>query len=283
MSNNTIQCVLTKARTSLHNTSDSPALDAELILAHVLNKSRTYCHTWPEQKLLPAQLISYEKLIQLRMDDYPVAYILGYKSFWTFELDVTTDILIPRPETELLVEIALEKIKTTRNPKILDLGTGSGAIALAFASERADAHIVATDFSEKALKVAYENSLKLGLIEQIDFIQSNWFETIHAKKFDLIVSNPPYIDPDDKHLQGSIKHEPQSALIANNKGMQDIETIIQGSTPFLNNNSWLIVEHGYDQSQQTQQLFIDNGYSEITKHRDLNNNPRLTMGKLLKG
>ena len=150
MSANTIQNVLAKAKSNLENMSDSPALDAELLLAHCLQKNRTYCHTWPEHELTESQLNCFEDAIILRKDDFPVAYILGTKSFWTFDVEVTSDVLIPRPETEHLVETALEKIIDIENPRILDLGTGSSVIALALASERPDATIVASDYSKKS-------------------------------------------------------------------------------------------------------------------------------------
>ena len=149
-----IKAVLAHAREQLNDISDSPVLDAELLLAHCLEKNRSYLHTWPEKQLDKKQLECFESHIRKRLSDYPVAYILGYKAFWTFELKVTDDVLIPRPETELLVELALEKLSDVSHPKILDLGTGSGAIALALVSERKDAKIIATDYSKKALEIA---------------------------------------------------------------------------------------------------------------------------------
>lgn len=274
-----IQMLLRKASSELESISDSAYLDAELLLAHCLNKSKTFLHTWPEIELNETQLAYFHTLIKKRLTDYPVAYLLGKKSFWTFELIVTPDVLIPRPETELLVEIALDKIKNTKNPKILDLGTGSGAIALALASEREDATILATDQSLKALEIAKMNARDLQLDQHVTFVQSNWFEDISEINFDLIVSNPPYIDLDDIHLQSTIKYEPQEALVAENHGIQDIEKIIKKSHPFLKMGGWVILEHGFDQAKKVSDLLSTNHFSQIKTHNDLNNNFRVTLGK----
>jgi len=279
MTSQSIKNVLAKTRTKLEGISDSPDLDAELLLAHCLGKNRTYLHTWPEQQVTDSQLSQFQSLIQQREDDYPVAYMLGSKAFWTFELTVSPDVLIPRPETELLVEIALEKIKDISNPKILDLGTGSGAIALALASERKDAIVVASDNSEKALNIAKINAKKFGLEEQINFQYSAWFANLTEKGFDLIVSNPPYIACDDQYLEKTTRHEPQSALISENEGLQDIDNIIRGSTRFIKDNSWVILEHGFEQGKQTQQLFLKHGYTDEVTQKDINQNPRVTYAR----
>jgi len=278
MTTDSIQTLLKHASTKIAAVSDSATLDAELLLAHCIDKNRTYLHTWPEKKPDITQLECFNSLIEKRLTDYPVAYLLGKKPFWTLDLIVTPDVLIPRPETELLVEIALDKIKGIKQPKILDLGTGSGAIALALASERQDATIIATDNSEAALLVAKSNAIELKIDQQVSFIQSNWLEQITDDEFDLIVSNPPYIDPDDKHLQGTIRYEPQQALIADNHGMLDIEKIIQKSHPFLTMGGCLILEHGFDQAEKILLLLSTNQYSETQGFIDLNNNPRVTLG-----
>lgn len=276
---NSIQTLLKKSARKLEVISDSAFLDAELILAHCLGENRTYLHTWPEKILDNIQLNMFYNLIEKRLTDYPIAYMLGTKPFWTLDLIITTDVLIPRPETELLIEIALEKIKDTKNPKILDLGTGSGAIALALSSERPDANIIAVDYSEEALMVARKNAIELELDQQVSFIQSDWFDDVIEKDFDLIVSNPPYIDPEDTHLQGTIRHEPQKALIADKEGMSDIEIIIKKSHPFLKISGWLILEHGFDQSGKTSSLLSAQYYSDIMKYRDFNNNLRVTVAQ----
>ncbi len=277
---NTIQSVLTQARVELEIISDSPALDAELLLAHCLRKNRTYCHTWPKHKLTQSELNCFEEAMTLRKDDYPVAYILGKKSFWTFEVEVTPDVLIPRPETELLVEVALEKIADIQNPKILDLGTGSGVIALALASERPDAVIMASDCSQKALEVAKKNAKKLHLNRRIEFFHSDWFSEIGPElSFDLIISNPPYIEPNDPHLEQTIRHEPRNALVAEDDGMRDIKKIIQQSATYLQRSSWLLLEHGYDQSLKTQTLFSESGFTKVESRLDLDKHPRVSLAK----
>ena len=273
-----IQVLLKQTIKKLEGISDSAHLDAELLLAHCLGKNRSYLHTWPEKELDTTQLECFNSFIKKRLTDYPVAYLLGKKPFWTLELIVTPDVLIPRPETELLVETALEKIKEIKKPKILDLGTGSGAIALAIASERHDATILATDNSEAALLIAKTNAKKLHLDQQVSFIKSNWFKEITDKGFDLIVSNPPYIDPKDEHLTGTIRHEPQQALIADSKGMEDIEIIIQNSHQFLKKGGWLVLEHGFDPKEETIKLLSHN-YTNIKPIMDFNENWRVTLAK----
>ena len=274
-----IKTALQEATQKLVQTSDSAVLDAELLLAHCLGKNRCFLHTWPEQKLDKNQLDCFNNHIEKRLTDYPVAYLLGQKAFWTFELMVTPDVLIPRPETELLVELALEKINGVSNPKILDLGTGSGAIALALASERKDANIFATDYSEKALIIANENAKQLKVDHQIEFLQSDWYKNIKENNFDLIVSNPPYIAPDDPHLLQTIRHEPREALVADNLGMNDIEFIIQNSIGYLKDGAWLILEHGYDQSQQTQKKLNQSAYINVKSMTDINGNIRVTTAQ----
>ncbi len=280
MTSNTIKTVLQEAQTNLVEISESPALDAELLLAFCLDKNRSYLFTWPDTVIDEAQLTHFNTLIEKRLTDYPVAYLLGTKAFWTLDLFVTPDVLIPRPETELLVEIALQKINDIKAPKILDLGTGSGAIALALASERPDANIIACDYSNKALKIANTNAENNGLEKQITFIKSDWFSNINETNFDLIVSNPPYIDSDDPHLNQTIRHEPQQALVADNAGMKDIETIIQNSKYPLKKGCWLMIEHGYNQKDQTLALFEQFGYVEAENHQDIAQNPRLSIAKL---
>jgi len=284
MAINTIKSLLQETQTKLAETSDSPALDAELLLAFCLDKNRSYLFTWPDNVVPEEQLKSFNALIEKRLNDYPVAYLLGTKAFWTLDLLVTPDVLIPRPETELLVEIALEKISGIKSPKILDLGTGSGAIALAIASERPDAKVIACDYSNKALEVAKKNADNNGLDKRVTFIESDWFSNItdgsgSRPSFDLIVSNPPYIAPDDPHLNQTIRHEPQQALVADNAGMKDIETIIKNSKDHLKNGCWLMIEHGYDQKEQTLALFRQFGYEEAKNYQDFGQNPRLSIAK----
>ncbi len=275
--NDSIQSLLKQASDKLEQISDSAYFDAELLLAHSLGKNRTYLHTWPEKKLSLSEKNTFHSLIEKRLTDYPVAYLLGSKPFWTMDLIVTPDVLIPRPETELLVETALDKIQNMKSPRILDLGTGSGAIALAIASERSDALVTAVDCSAKALAVAKLNATEFGLTQQLTFIQSDWFNKVPLTQFDLIVSNPPYIDPEDSHLRENIRYEPQQALVADNHGMSDIEKIIQKSHPFLTKGGFLMLEHGFDQHDKTIAIFIDNNYQNEQSIADLNGNWRVTL------
>jgi release factor glutamine methyltransferase len=275
----TIKSALQSAQEKLESISDSPTFDAELLLAFCMNKNRSYLFTWPENTLNKDHQNCFDQLINKRLDDYPVAYLLGTKAFWTLDLTVTPAVLIPRPETELLVETALDKIKNIKRPKILDLGTGSGAIALALASERADAVITACDYSPKALEVAKDNAKSNNLEERVTFIESDWLSNIKDRDFDLIVSNPPYIALNDPHLAQTIRHEPQQALVADNKGMKDIEDIIKTSKKYLNKDCWLLIEHGYDQKAKTLKLFTQHGYQEAVNYLDIGKKPRLSMAK----
>jgi len=272
-----IKDILSDAKNQLSEVSNSPALDAELLLAHCLEENRTYLHTWPERCITEKQMSFYQGFVTKRATDYPIAYLLGTQSFWTLDLMVTPDVLIPRPETELLVEIALEKLQSIKNPKVLDLGTGSGAIALAIASERPDARVIASDYSATALDIARKNAVNNSLDNQVEIIQSNWFSNINESDFDLIVSNPPYISADDPHLKQTIRFEPRSALVAHDGGMKDIETIITQSLPRLTNNRWLLIEHGYNQAEQTQTLLFEHFYASIETRIDYNENQRVTI------
>ena len=275
-----IKSALKSGVEQLEKTSESATLDAELLLAKCLNKNRTYLHTWPEKKLTQQQLNCFNSCIEKRSQDYPVAYLLGHQPFWTLDLTVTPEVLIPRPETELLVETALEKISEITQPKILDMGTGTGAIALAIASERPDATVFASDLFESVLDIARKNAIKHHLNRSVTFIQSNWFSTITEREFDLIVSNPPYIEPHDTHLSGSIRHEPHQALVAKNHGMKDLEIIIHNSPGFLKANGWLILEHGYNQGQACQKLLQENHFGNIMTKKDLNAVDRITLASI---
>ena len=280
MADHSIKSLLIHARDQLNAISDSPALDAELLLAHCLKKGRAYLHTWPEKTPTPKQQDCFNKSLEKRLTDYPVAYLLGTQAFWTLDLIVTPDVLIPRPETELLVETALDKIKQIHQPRILDLGTGSGAVALALASERDDANIIATDISDKALQVAKNNAKKHQLERNVSFIQSNWFSALNENDFDLIVSNPPYIAPGDPHLTKTIRHEPQQALVAKNMGLNDLQCIIKNSPAHLKHEGWLILEHGFGQAKNVLQLFNQNGFTNEENTPDLNNHPRVSFAQL---
>ena len=272
-----IDAAIKNGTEALSESSSSARLDTELLLAYCLGKPRSYLYTWPDKTLNPAQQESFLRLLTQRQSNYPIAYLTGYQEFWSLNLIVTPDVLIPRADTELLVETALEKIAKLEKPKILELGTGSGAIALALATERPDCEITATDLSAKALAVAEKNKQNLS-ISNISNIQSNWFQSIPSNTFDLIVSNPPYIDPKDEHLMGAIRHEPIQALTSDNKGLSDLEHIASNAQRFLNSGGWLILEHGYDQGELVSNILAKAAYQQINCLSDLSGNDRINVG-----
>jgi release factor glutamine methyltransferase len=267
--------------------SSTPRLDAELLLAHVLDCTRTHLITWPERPVNNLQLTLFNQLIARRSKGEPIAYILGKKEFWGLELDVAPSVLIPRPETELLVELALEKLDIEKEYLILDLGTGSGAIALAIARERPMAKVVAVDKSEQALNIAKLNKNKLS-IQNLELVQSNWLDffkqtennNYYKNKFDLIVSNPPYIRANDLHLlQKNLSFEPQIALIAKDQGFADLFYIIDNAMDFLKPYSWLMLEHGFDQHVEIQKRLITKDYKKVKSCCDLLGIYRVTLAQ----
>ncbi|WP_317930971.1 peptide chain release factor N(5)-glutamine methyltransferase [Halioxenophilus sp. WMMB6] len=258
--------------------SDSPRLDAELLLAFTLERERTYLFTWPEKPLAEAELQQFASLVAERRRGVPVAYLLGRQGFWDLTLTVTGATLIPRPETELLVELALAK--PVAGTQVLDLGTGSGAIALALARQRPDWQLLAVDNSAEALAVARHNGQR-NHIGNITFLQSDWFAGLPEEShFGMIVSNPPYIDATDPHLQqGDLRFEPVTALVAAEAGLADIRRIASDARAHLAPGGWLLFEHGYNQEQACQELLNELGYAQVACHRDLNNNPRVSEGQ----
>lgn len=274
-----IEQALKTAKQELINAgqTDSPQLDAELLLLEVIKKQRSFIFTWPEKLLSDSDLDCFRKLLEKRLQGLPIAHILGYREFWGLKLKVTEDTLIPRPDTETLVE-AVVNLSISKQARILDLGTGTGAIALALKSELPQAEISAVDFSEQALKVAKENSKKLKL--DINLKHSNWFSAVDQQKFDCIVSNPPYIEDNDPHLKcGDVKFEPLSALTSGSDGLKDIRMIIKQAWNFLQANGWLAIEHGYNQAEAIQQIFLHNNYKNIKLYSDYGENPRVTVAQ----
>ncbi len=258
--------------------SDTAQLDTELLLAHALQQSRTWLHTWPDKTITPEQATTFEQLLQRRQQGEPIAHILGQQSFWTLDLKVTPDTLIPRPETELLVEQALSLIPTNQPWQIADLGTGTGAIALAIASERPKATVVATDQSESALVITRENA-NTHVINNVSFRHGSWFEPLQGEQFELILSNPPYIATDDPHLaEGDVRFDPDSALSSGRDGLDDLRLITRDSADHLKAGGWLIVEHGYDQGNAVRSLFEQHHYQNIATRRDLGGQERITYG-----
>jgi release factor glutamine methyltransferase len=257
-------------------------LDIELILCHVLQKNRTYLFTWPDKTLSPEQAEMFQIFFNRRKSGEPIAHILGQREFWSLPLAVNNSTLIPRPDTELLVEIVLELFAgdvPQQKRSCLDLGAGTGAIVLAIASEKPDWQLVGVDKSADAVALAEQNRDQLHF-SHVQIKQSDWFSAITAQQFDVIVSNPPYIDPQDPHLeQGDVRFEPRSALIADNKGLADIELIIQQSWNYLCEQAWLLLEHGYDQGQAVRELFAARGFVQVETRTDLGGNERVTLGR----
>ena len=273
----TIDGALNYAKSMLAST-DSPALDAHILLCHVLNCQPAHVHAWPEQKLTSEQKVKFELLLTERQIGKPVAHIIGERGFWSLDLKVTPDTLIPRPDTELLVELALARISPAMT--IADLGTGSGAIALALAKEHSDIKVVATDYSTAALQVAKENAARLQL-SNISFCQGHWCQAITSASFDMVVSNPPYIEENDPHLlQGDVKFEPISALTSGPDGLNDIRQIVAESVQCLKPRGWLLIEHGYHQSDAVKILFAEAGFKNIIAERDFGGQDRVVLGQL---
>ena len=259
--------------------TDTGRLDAEVLLASIMGKNRSHLHAWPE-KILPQETREkFQQLVKRRVCGEPVAYLTGQREFWSLALAVNTDTLIPRPETETLVTLALGKIPADRCLHIADLGTGSGAIALALATERPRCRIVATDVSAKALACAASNASQLG-IENIRFMQGNWCQPLPHEPFDVVLSNPPYIEAQDVHLeQGDVRFEPRSALAAGADGMDDLKQIVACAHPCLREGGWLMLEHGYNQATRVKNQLGTQGYREISSQRDDAGLDRVCMGR----
>lgn len=273
-----IKTTLTSAVESLSGLSDSARLDCEWLLCFVLDKPRSYLHSWPEKMLSQDETVQFEKRLNRRVNGEPIAHILGERGFWSLNLKVTADTLIPRPETERLVELALGLIPNQSQWNILDLGTGTGAIALSLAMERPACFISATDQSLAALDVAKQNAMN-NKISNIEFIHSNWFAKLKNKKFDVIVSNPPYVEENDPHLQqGDVRFEPLSALTAGEDGLDDIRTIIKSSQAHLTQNGVLLIEHGYNQAESVCDLLNLAGFNKVKNFKDDNDIPRVSIG-----
>ncbi len=258
--------------------SPTATLDCELLLASALEKSRTWLHTWPDHSVDTDAVVRYRATLARRIEGEPIAYICGTQSFWSLEIEVSQETLIPRPETELVVERALELIPRNGPFQVVDLGTGSGAIALAVATDRPQASVVATDLSTTALKMAQRNVDQLG-IRNVTLLQGEWFAPLGSQRFDLILSNPPYIAPDDPHLQqGDLRFEPANALVAAADGLAALRSIITTAPGYLNPGGSLVVEHGYHQGNAVRSLFQRQGFREITTRRDLAGEERITFG-----
>ena len=263
--------------------SDSAALDTELLLAYTLDIDRTWLKTWPNHQPVTEQIATFEQLLLRRLNGEPIAFIIGTQGFWTLNLKVSPQTLIPRPETELLVETTL-KIWKPANCRALDLGTGSGAIALALASERPGWQLTAVDSIDGAVQLAEINRQNCQL-DNVAIYQSDWFKQIPKtdgeSKYHLIISNPPYIEVGDPHLkQGDVRFEPESALVSGLDGLHDLKHIIHSATDYLEPTGWLLVEHGYQQGVDVRGLFLAAGFTSVQTEVDLNFLDRVTLGCL---
>ena len=281
MSHHTIREALQQARDLLSaNLETNRHLEAEVLLGFTLGKPRSHLHAWPDKALNSTQQETFFELVARRAQGEPIAHITGRREFWSQELQITPDTLIPRPETELLVERALELIPQHTSFHIADLGTGSGAIAAAIASERPNSHILATDTSPAALSVAEANFKRLQLANITTNIGA-WCTALPSNDhFDIIISNPPYIADNDPHLwQGDLPHEPTCALISGGDGLDDIRIIIHQAPAHLKARGWLLLEHGYSQGNEVQQLLKERGFTQVRTLKDLEKRDRMTEGR----
>lgn len=255
---------------------ESPRLDAELLLSHATGWTRTSFRAWPERQPSPAAVAQYQALVQRRAAGQPVAHLLGEQEFWSLPLKVNASTLIPRPDTECLVEAALE-LPLPPDSKVLDLGTGTGAIALALASEKPGWTVDACDSQEQAVALASANAAALAL--PVTVVVSDWFSGLPSTDYNLIVSNPPYVAAQDEHLgRGDVRFEPASALVSGPDGLDDIKHLVATAPGWLGNGGWLMIEHGYDQGQAVRRLFIEAGFENVETRQDYGQRDRFTLG-----
>jgi len=257
--------------------SSSPRLDVEILLSHAIQKDRSFMYAWDTYELKEIEMNIFEKLFEERLKGKPIAYLVKKREFWSMDLLVNEHTLIPRPETELLVEVALNVLP--QNGTVFDLGTGSGCISLAIKKERPDCRIIGIDKSLNALEIAQQNAQNLNL--NIEWLESDWFSNINCKA-DMIISNPPYIATHDPHLrQGDVRFEPQSALVSGKEGLNDLFYLIDHARYFLNPNGWLWLEHGFNQGLVINSLLKSHGYTNIKTYKDSNGQDRVSGGKFL--
>lgn len=272
-----VRALLDAAMRRLHGEEARP--EAETLLAHALARSRAWLFAWPEYEPDAPQREAFDRLVAARERGEPIAYLVGQRGFWTFDLRVTPAVLIPRPETERLVELALERLPADAACVVADLGTGSGAIALALAHERPRARVLATDASADALAVARANAERLGL-RNIEFAQGDWCAALGDRVFDAIVSNPPYIASADAYLrQGDLRFEPPAALASGADGLDAIRAIVAQAPAHLADGGWLLIEHGWEQGAAVRALFDATGYRDVRNERDHAGHERVTLGR----
>ncbi|MDE1463045.1 peptide chain release factor N(5)-glutamine methyltransferase [Spartinivicinus poritis] len=270
------------AISQLAGVSPSPQEDVEQLLCHLLQKPRSYLFTWPDQPLTAEQQAIFDSYLSQRLQGKPIAYITGTRGFWQFELEVSEATLIPRPDTEILVEQVLAISDANQPLHVIDLGTGTGAIALALAYERPNWQITGVDLLPEAVELATRNGKRLGLTN-VQFYAGHWFEALPATAglFDLTVSNPPYIPADDPHLQqGDVRFEPKSALVAGQRGLAAINEIAKNAPDFLKPGGYLFFEHGYDQAAVVAEMLAGLNYQDIQCKQDLGQNDRITFARL---
>lgn len=272
--------LLASALETLGNEPSSARLDAEVLLAHALDKSRTRLRGWPEDPVSASQAARYRELIARRAQGEPVAYLTGIREFWSLSLEVTAQTLIPRPETERLVEVALDLIPNGEPLTVADLGTGSGAVAVAIASERPACRVIATDVCPRALAVATRNKARLAL-DNVSLRRGHWCDALGAQRCALIVSNPPYVAGDDVHLNsGDVRFEPRLALGAGDDGLDAIRDIVESAGAHLLPGATLVLEHGHDQGPVVRALFQERGFRDVRGYKDFGGHDRVVTGVL---
>lgn len=282
--NGTIGAVLGEAARRLERAGEAPRLEAEILLAHALDRPRAWLLAHGREALDARAAERFQRLLEARLDGQPIAYLIGSREFWSRRFRVTPAVLIPRPETEHLVEAALEKLDAGQRDggvcRVADLGTGSGVVAVTLGLERPRWRILAIDIDVDALAVARDNALRLGAAN-VEFRQADWLAGLDGESFDLIASNPPYIAADDPHLgMGDARFEPRRALAANDNGLADLRAIAAQARAHLRAGGWLALEHGYDQAAAVAGLLSEYGYAAIENRTDLAGHVRITLGKL---
>jgi release factor glutamine methyltransferase len=278
----TIRKAIQHGRELLTSKAYNPQQEASLLLAHAIDKSKEFLITHSNEQLSDTSLQLYQNYLSRRIEGEPIAYIQQQKEFWSLPLKVSPGILIPRPETELIIEIALELLTDKDCPNILDLGTGSGCIALALAKEKPRATITACDNSSTCIDIAKTNAENLA-IDNINFITSNWFESLEINNFDMVISNPPYISRNDEDIEDEVlKYEPESALFSRHKGLEDLFHIIEHAPNYLSSRGTLIVEHGYKQGNDVRTQFTKCSYNNIHTSQDMQQHERVTQGTMVK-
>ncbi len=262
--------------------SDSPRLDAELLLGFCLDKSRTWLYTWPEATVAADVEAQFRALIARRIAGEPVAHLLGRREFWSLDLEVSAATLIPRPDTETLIETVLE-LPLPTTARVVDLGTGTGAIALALALERSHWQLTATDASAQALTVARRNVERLAP-GRVRLLEGSWYQPLGAERFDLIVSNPPYIEALDPHLDcGDLRYEPRSALVAGPTGLDDLDWLIKGAPERLETGGFIVLEHGFDQGEAVRSRLTRRGFTAVHTRQDAAGQERVSCGQWVVG